>query len=59
MLPALIIALIQSPAVPDAEISARLGIPADSIGPTRGRCPDKLPGSLAIAALINAEAETA
>ena len=37
-----------------AQISARLGIPVDSIGPARGRCLDKLRRYPAIEALINA-----
>jgi hypothetical protein len=41
--------------VPYAQISARLGIPAGSIGPSRGRCLEKLRRDPAIAALINAE----
>jgi RNA polymerase sigma factor (sigma-70 family) len=51
--------LLQDPPVPYAEISARLGIPVSSIGPTRGRCLDKLRRHPAIAALIDAEAPTA
>jgi RNA polymerase sigma factor (sigma-70 family) len=47
--------LIADPPMPYAEISARLGIPVGSIGPTRGRCLDKLRRHPAIAALINAE----
>ena len=46
--------LIHDPALSYAEISARLGIPAGSIGPTRGRCLDKLRHHPAITALINA-----
>ena len=49
----LILMLIQDPPVPYAEISARLGIPVGSIGPTRSRCLDKLRRHPAIAALIN------
>jgi RNA polymerase sigma factor (sigma-70 family) len=49
--------LTADPAVPYAEISARLGIPVGSIGPTRSRCLDKLRRHPAIAALINAEAQ--
>ena len=45
-----------SAAVTYAQISARLGIPVGSIGPTRRRCLDKLRRHPAIAALINAEA---
>jgi DNA-directed RNA polymerase specialized sigma24 family protein len=47
--------LIADPAVPYAEISAKLGIPVSSIGPTRRRCLDKLRRHPAIAALINAD----
>jgi len=47
--------LIEDPPVPYAEISARLGIPVGSIGPTRRRCLDKLRRYPAIAALIDAE----
>jgi RNA polymerase sigma factor (sigma-70 family) len=54
----LITLLTADPPVPYAEISARLGIPVGSIGPTRRRCLDKLRRSPAIAALINAEAQT-
>jgi RNA polymerase sigma factor (sigma-70 family) len=50
--------LIEDPPVPYAEISARLGVPVGSIGPSRRRCLDKLRGHPAIAALISAEAET-
>jgi RNA polymerase sigma factor (sigma-70 family) len=49
----LILLLIEDPPVPYAEISARLGIPIGSIGPTRRRCLDKLRRHPAIAALIN------
>jgi DNA-directed RNA polymerase specialized sigma24 family protein len=45
--------------VPYAEISARLGIPVGSIGPTRSRCLGKLRRHPAIAALINADTSTA
>jgi RNA polymerase sigma factor (sigma-70 family) len=51
--------LTADPPVPYAEISARLGMPVGSIGPSRGRCLDKLRRHPAIAALISAEAETA
>jgi DNA-directed RNA polymerase specialized sigma24 family protein len=47
--------LIEDPPVPYTEISARLGIPVGSIGPTRQRCIDKLRRDPAIAALMNAE----
>jgi len=52
----LIALLIADRPVPYAEISARLGIPVGSIGPSRGRCLDKLRRHPAIAALINAAA---
>ncbi len=55
----LIALLIEDPPVPYVEISARLGIPVGSIGPTRRRCLDKLRRDPVIAALISAEAETA
>ncbi len=51
----LIALLIQDPPVPYAEISAKLGIPVGSIGPSRSRCLAKLRRDPAIAALINAE----
>jgi RNA polymerase sigma factor (sigma-70 family) len=54
----LIALLTADPPLPYAEISARLGIPAGSIGPTRRRCLDKLRRHPAIAALSNAEAGT-
>ena len=46
--------LIEDPPVPDAKISAELGIPIGRIGPDRGRCLDMLRTHPAIAALINA-----
>jgi RNA polymerase sigma factor (sigma-70 family) len=51
----LIAVLIQDPPVSYAQISAELGIPVGSIGPTRRRCLDKLRSHPAIAALIAAE----
>ena len=51
----LIALLIEDPPVPYAQISARLGIPVGSIGPTRSRYLDRLRRHPAIAALINAE----
>jgi hypothetical protein len=45
----LILLLLEDPPIPYAEINARLGIPAGSIGPTRRRCPDKLRRHPAIA----------
>jgi RNA polymerase sigma factor (sigma-70 family) len=53
----LIATLTADPPMPYAEISARLGIPVGSIGPTRSRCLDKLRRYPAIAALISAETE--
>ena len=55
----LIAVLTADPPLPYAQISARLGIPLGSIGPTRARCLDKLRRHPAIAALINAEAQAA
>ena len=55
----LIALLIADPPVPYAQISARLGIPVGSIGPTRARCLDKMRRYPAIAALINAETASA
>lgn len=49
----LIALLIEDPPVPYAQISARLGIPIGSIGPTRSRCLDKLRRHPAIADLID------
>jgi RNA polymerase sigma factor (sigma-70 family) len=51
--------LIEDPPVPYTEISARLGIPVSSIGPTRRRCLDQIRRHPAIAALIDAEDGTA
>ena len=42
--------------MPDAEISARLGIPVGSIGPNRSRALDRLRRDQAIVRLINGEA---
>lgn len=47
--------LTADPPVSYAEISARLGIPVGSIGPTRRRCLEKLRRHPAITALINAD----
>jgi RNA polymerase sigma factor (sigma-70 family) len=55
----LIALLTQDPPVPYAEISAKLGIPVGSIGPSRRRCLGKLRRDPAIAALINAETQDA
>ncbi len=51
--------LIQDPPVPYAEISARLGIPVGTIGPSRCRCLDRLRRDPAVAALINADGSVA
>jgi RNA polymerase sigma factor (sigma-70 family) len=56
----LIALLAADPPVPYAEISARLGIPVGSIGPTRRRCLDKLRQHPAITELTAiAETQTA
>ncbi len=49
----LIAMLIQDPPVPYVKISAELGIPVGSIGPTRRRCLEKLRRDPAVAALID------
>ena len=51
--------LTEDPPVPYTEISARLGIPVGSIGPTRRRCLDQIRRHPAVAELINAEDWTA
>ncbi len=51
--------LIADPPLPYAEISARLGIPIGSIGPSRSRGLEKLRRHPAVAALISAEAAIA
>jgi RNA polymerase sigma factor (sigma-70 family) len=50
--------LLEDPPLPYAQISARLGIPVGSIGPSRARCLNKLRHHPAIAALIDTEADT-
>jgi RNA polymerase sigma factor (sigma-70 family) len=55
----LIALLMEDPPLPYAEISARLGIPVGSIGPSRRRYLDKLRRHPAMAALIAAEASAA
>jgi RNA polymerase sigma factor (sigma-70 family) len=55
----LIAMLIEDPPAPYAQISATLGIPVGSIGPSRGSCLDKLRRDPALAALINPEAAVA
>ena len=47
--------LITDPPVPYAEISAKLGIPVGSIGPSRARCLDRVRRYPAVAALISNE----
>jgi len=51
----LVTELTTDPPAPYAEVSARLGIPVGSIGPTRSRCLDRMRRYPAIAALIDAE----
>jgi RNA polymerase sigma factor (sigma-70 family) len=51
--------LIADPPVPYAEISARLGVSAGSIGPNRRRCLDRLGRDPVLAALISTEAASA
>lgn len=51
----LVTELTMDPPAPYAEVSARLGIPIGSIGPTRSRCLDRMRRYPAIAALIDAE----
>jgi RNA polymerase sigma factor (sigma-70 family) len=51
----LLVLLLQDPPLPYAQIGARLGIPAGSIGPSRGRCLNNLRRHPAIAALMNTE----
>jgi RNA polymerase sigma factor (sigma-70 family) len=55
----LIALLTVDPPLPYATISARLGIPIGSIGPTRSRCLDKMRRHPALAALIDADAGSA
>jgi RNA polymerase sigma factor (sigma-70 family) len=54
----LITLLAEDPPLPYAEISARLGVPVGSIGPTRSRCLAKLRCHPAIAALASAQPTT-
>jgi RNA polymerase sigma factor (sigma-70 family) len=51
----LVAELTADPPLPYAEVSARLGIPVGSIGPTRSRCLDRMRRYPAIAALIDSE----
>jgi RNA polymerase sigma factor (sigma-70 family) len=55
----LIAVLIENPPAPDTEIGARLGIPAESVGPDRGRCLEQLRRYPAVAALISADRRAA
>jgi RNA polymerase sigma factor (sigma-70 family) len=55
----LIALLLEDPPVRYAEISARLGIPIGSIGPSRRRYLDKMRNHPAVAALAGAEAAAA
>lgn len=48
--------LLEDPPLSYAQISARLGIPVGSIGPSRRRCLDQLRRHPAVTALINADA---
>ena len=50
--------LIKDPPMPYLQISAAVGIPVGSIGPSRSRCLQKLRRHPAIAALANIEAQT-
>ena len=49
----LVAELTADPPLPYSEVSAKLGIPVGSIGPTRSRCLDRMRRYPAIAALIN------
>jgi hypothetical protein len=51
----LIAVLMEDPPVPYAQISARLGIPIGSIGPSRRRCLERLRRDPVIAALLDAD----
>jgi RNA polymerase sigma factor (sigma-70 family) len=55
----LIAVLMEDPPVPYAQISDRLAIAVESIGPSCSRCLEKLRSDPAIAALIGAEAASA
>ena len=52
----LIVLLIEDPAMSHAEISAKLGIPVEHVGPARDHCLSMLRRHPAVAALIRAEA---
>ena len=51
--------LLQDPPVPYGEISQALDMPVGSIGPSRGRCLDRLRKSPAFAVLLDSELEPA
>jgi RNA polymerase sigma factor (sigma-70 family) len=53
----LLVLLLRDPPPPYSEISAELGVPVGSIGPTRARCLDNLRRAPELAALINADIE--
>jgi len=55
----LIALLLEDPPASYTDISARLGIPVGSIGPSRRRCLDKLRRYPAVAALINTDTSAA
>ena len=54
----LIVLLIEDPAMSHAQISAKLGIPVEHVGPTRDHCLGMLRRHPAVAALIGAEARS-
>jgi RNA polymerase sigma factor (sigma-70 family) len=54
----LLLLLLHEPPLHYAEISLRLGIPVGSIGPTRGRCIERLRGHPAVQALAEAGSST-
>jgi len=54
----LIVLLIEDPAMSHAQISAKLGIPVERVGPARDHCLDMLRRHPAVAALIGAEARS-
>ena len=49
--------LVAEPAVPYAQISAELGLPIGSIGPTRARCLRKLEATSAVQSLADVGTE--
>jgi len=51
--------LLEYPPPSNAQISGRLSIPADSIGPSGGDCLEGLRSHLGMTALINPDAGTA